>query len=145
MTWWNTLPLEHLSAEQWEALCDGCGKCCLHKLQDEDDDTVYTTQVACALLNCATARCSDYVQRFARVSECTRITLDTVPSYTWLPATCAYRLRADNRPLPDWHPLNTGDADSTRLAGHSIAGRCLSARDVAEDDWQDYLFDDNAL
>jgi uncharacterized cysteine cluster protein YcgN (CxxCxxCC family) len=140
-SWWNHTPLNELNTNQWESLCDGCGKCCLHKLEDEDDGTVYSTAVACELLDCATARCSDYTQRKQRVPGCVVLRLEDVAAFSWLPATCAYRLRIQNLPLPDWHPLVTGDSDSTRTRGHSVALRCVSARDVDADNFEEHVID----
>jgi uncharacterized cysteine cluster protein YcgN (CxxCxxCC family) len=139
--WWNHLPLNELSPSQWESLCDGCGKCCLHKLEDEDDGMVYTTAIACELLDCATAQCQDYPHRQAHVPDCMVLRPQDVDAYTWLPHSCAYRLRAQHLPLPDWHPLVTGDKLSTRTQGHSVAGRCISARQVPPDDYQDNVIE----
>ncbi|MFZ5467278.1 MAG: YcgN family cysteine cluster protein [Pseudomonadota bacterium] len=137
--WWTTKPLEQMSPQEWEGLCDGCGLCCLHKLEDEDDGTVYTTNVACELLDCASARCSDYPNRQRRVPGCTVLRAEDVAAFHWLPPTCAYRLVAEGRDLPDWHPLRTGRPDSTRAAGHSVAGRCLSAREVDMETLEDHI------
>lgn len=128
--WWTRKTLEAMSPQEWESLCDGCGLCCLHKLEDEDDGTVYTTNVACELLDCATARCSDYPNRQRRVPGCTVLRAEDVAAFHWLPPTCAYRLVAEGRDLPDWHPLVTGDPDSTLKAGRSVAGRCVPEREV---------------
>lgn len=126
---WN-LPLAELSQPEWEALCDGCGRCCLHKVEDEDTGEVAETNVACTLLNTATARCRDYPNRKATVPDCLRLTLKIVDSVEWLPASCAYRLRAAGRPLPDWHHLRSGDREAVIRAGASVAGRVIS-EDVA--------------
>jgi hypothetical protein len=139
--WWNSKALHQLNAAEWESLCDGCGKCCLHKLEDEEDGTVYTTAVACKLLDCATARCSDYFNRKPRVPGCIVLRVEDIAAFSWLPPTCAYRLREQNQALPDWHPLITGDANSTRKRGHSVAGRCISARDVHPDDFEEQVID----
>lgn len=120
------LPLGDLNREEWEALCDGCGRCCLHKLEDEDTGEVLETNVACKLLDTGTARCMDYRHRKAFVPDCLRLTLRVVQQVPWLPETCAYRRRAENRPLPGWHYLLTGSADAMTRAGASVAGRCLS-------------------
>lgn len=120
------LPLAQLSPEEWEALCDGCGRCCLHKVEDADTGEVEDTNVACQLLDTQTARCTDYANRKRKVPDCLRLTLKIVNRLDWLPNTCAYRLRANNRPLPDWHPLITGEADSAITAGKTIAGRVVS-------------------
>ncbi len=119
-------PLDTLSREHWEALCDGCGQCCLHKLEDEDTGEIHFTNVACRLLDVATARCKDYRNRLAHVPDCLRLTPGKIAQYEWLPATCAYRLRADGEPLPDWHYLISGDREAVHRAGASVAGRVVS-------------------
>ena len=124
------LPIDALSREEWEALCDGCGRCCLHKLEDEDTGEVAETNVACRLLDTATAQCSNYRHRKAFVPDCLRLTPDLVRRVPWLPPTCAYRRRADGDPIPDWHPLLTGDDSAMKAAGACVAGRCIS-EDVA--------------
>lgn len=123
---WETTPLADLSPEQWESLCDGCGRCCLHKLTARDTGEVLYSRVACPLLDLRAVRCVDYPKRHARVPACVPITPDTVKKQRWLPSTCAYRLVAAGQPLPDWHPLLTGDPDTVRRAGISVAGRALA-------------------
>ena len=120
------LPLAELGREEWEALCDGCGRCCLHKVEDADTGEIEDTNVACKLLDCATAQCRDYKHRKAFVPDCLRLTLKLVDEVEWLPATCAYRRRAANRPLPDWHYLISGDREAVVRAGVSVAGRVVS-------------------
>ncbi len=120
------LPLGALSTAEWEALCDGCGRCCLHKLEDEDTGEILETNVACALLDRRTARCGDYANRRTHVPDCLRLTLRIVEDVTWLPASCAYRLRAAGQPLPPWHHLVCGDRDAVRRAGASVIGRVIS-------------------
>jgi uncharacterized cysteine cluster protein YcgN (CxxCxxCC family) len=120
------LPLAKLSRAEWEALCDGCGRCCLHKLEDEDSGEVSDTNVACRLLDAKTARCTDYRNRKAFVPDCLRLTLKLVKEVTWLPDSCAYRRRAEGKPLPRWHYLLTGDRDAVRRAGVSVIGRVVS-------------------
>lgn len=124
------LPLERLTQEEWEALCDGCGRCCLHKIEDEDSGAIAETNVACTLLDTKTARCRDYANRKAFVPDCLRLTLKIVDSVEWLPSTCAYRRRAAGRPLPRWHYLISGDREAVVEAGVSVAGRVVS-EDVA--------------
>ena len=119
-------PIETLSRAQWEALCDGCGQCCLHKLEDEDTGEVLHTNVACRLLDLGTARCGDYRHRKALVPDCLRLTPRLALEVSWLPPTCAYRLRADNETLPAWHYLECGDRDAVRRAGVSVIGRVIS-------------------
>jgi uncharacterized protein len=123
------LPLEALNRTEWEALCDGCGRCCLHKLEDEDTGEVVETNVACRLLDHGTARCTDYKHRKAFVPDCLRLTPKLVAQVRWLPETCAYKRRAEDRALPSWHYLLTGSQDAMIRAGVSVIGRV-----VAEDD-----------
>ena len=120
------LPLAKLNQEECEALCDGCGRCCLHKVEYEDTGEIEETNVACTLLDCQTARCKDYKNRKAFVPDCLRLTLKLVDKVPWLPDTCAYRRRADDRPLPGWHYLLTGDREAVIRAGVSVAGRVIS-------------------
>jgi uncharacterized protein len=134
-------PLETLDEREWEALCDGCGRCCLHKLEDEDTGELAYTWLACRLLDCDTGRCSDYAYRSAKVPDCLRVTLETVAEYDWLPPTCAYRLRHLGRRLPDWHPLLSGDPDSVRAAGVSVAGRVVREDEAPDLPLADYVVD----
>ena len=120
------LPLAELARSAWEALCDGCGRCCLHKVEDEDSGEITETNVACTLLDTGTARCRDYARRKAFVPDCLRLTLKIVEGADWLPSTCAYRRRAAGRPLPDWHYLLTGDREDVVRAGVSVGGRVVS-------------------
>ena len=120
------LPLDSLSRTEWEALCDGCGKCCLHKLEDEDTGAFYDTNVACKLLNLQTARCNDYRGRKRIVPDCVRLTPHLAAQLPWLPDTCAYRLRANDEPLPAWHYLVSGDRDAVHRAGESVIGKAIS-------------------
>lgn len=124
------LPLAELTRPEWEALCDGCGQCCLHKIEDADTGEIEHTNVACRLLDTATARCTDYRNRKAFVPDCLRLTLRIVNDVAWLPPTCAYRLRANGQPLRPWHPLVSGDPDTVRSAGISAAGRVVSEIDA---------------
>lgn len=129
---WEDAPLAKLDRGQWEALCDGCGKCCIHKLEDEDTGELLPTNVACRLLDRGTARCSDYRNRRAFVSDCVRLTAGNVASIDWLPATCAYRLRAAGEPLPDWHYLVCGDPGAVHRFGHSVRGWTISEVDAGD-------------
>ena len=119
-------PLESLSRAEWEALCDGCGKCCLHKVEDEDTGEIYPTNVACKLLDLKTGRCSDYKHRRAFVPDCLRLTPRLAARLEWLPDTCAYRRRAAGESLPDWHYLLSGDRDAVHRAGASVVGKAIS-------------------
>lgn len=124
-TFWE-LPLDTLSRSEWEALCDGCGMCCLHKLEDEDTGAIALTNVACRLLCTETAQCSDYRHRKAYVPECLQLTPRLLAQVEWLPPSCAYVLRRNDEPLPDWHYLISGDRNSIIAAGMSVAGRVIS-------------------
>ena len=125
-------PLNELSRQEWEALCDGCGKCCLHKIEDADTGEVFPTNVACRLLDRDSCRCSNYRERKALVPDCIRLTMGLLGKYEWLPSTCAYRLRAAGEPLPAWHYLISGDRETVHEAGQSVRGWTIS-EDVAGD------------
>ena len=124
------LPLTALTRAEWEALCDGCGRCCLHKLEDEDTGEVLETNVACRLLDTGTGRCRDYRHRKAFVPDCLRLTPQLVARVPWLPETCAYKRRADDRPIPEWHPLLTGGTEAMDQARASVKGRVISETDA---------------
>ena len=125
-------PLAELNREEWEALCDGCGKCCLHKLEDEETGELHATNVACWLLDRHSGRCSRYRERKALVPDCVRLRPENLAELDWLPSTCAYRLRGEGKPLPEWHPLITGDPDSVHRAGASVRGWTISENDAGE-------------
>ena len=129
---WEDVPLEKLDRGQWEALCDGCGKCCLHKLEDEETGELFATNVACKLLDRHSARCSDYRIRHAYVPDCIRLTPAKLLELDWLPVSCAYRLRAEDKPLPVWHHLISGDRDSVHRAGMSVRGWTISENDAGD-------------
>lgn len=127
---WRTTALEDLSRQQWEALCDGCGRCCLHKLRDTETDALSFTDVACRLLDTATARCTDYPNRKRHVPDCLRLTPAKVRRADWLPPTCAYVRVALGRDLPWWHWLKSGDPTLVHRAGIGVAGRVINERDA---------------
>jgi len=127
---WETKTLAAMSRAEWESLCDGCGRCCLHKLRDEDTDEISFTNVACRLLDLGTCRCGDYANRRRRVPDCVQLTPANLKTVDWLPPTCAYRLLDEGKPLYPWHPLITGTPDTVRKAGAAINGRALSERDA---------------
>ncbi|MBP6683689.1 MAG: YcgN family cysteine cluster protein [Halioglobus sp.] len=137
--WWQTKALAELDPQQWEALCDGCAKCCLHKLEDEDDGEVFYTRVRCRYLDEKSCRCSDYSNRSVLVPNCIRLEPGNVRELDWLPSTCAYRLRARGEPLADWHPLVSGRADSVHRAGVSIRGRSISDEYVHPDGFEEHI------
>jgi uncharacterized cysteine cluster protein YcgN (CxxCxxCC family) len=131
MNFWEK-PLAQLDRGEWEALCDGCGKCCLHKLEDADTGEIHATEVACKLLDTHSARCTNYRGRRAFVPDCIRLTANNVARMTWLPKTCAYRLRAEGKPLFDWHPLISGDPESVHRAGISVRGWTISEGEAGD-------------
>ena len=140
---WRTTALEDMSQAQWESLCDGCGKCCMAKLIDDDTDEIHFTTVACRLFDAGTCRCTDYANRQAKVADCVRLTPDNVREIAWLPDTCAYRLIADGNDLYDWHPLVSGDPESVHRAEISVRDKVVSERFVREDDLEAYVLDES--
>ena len=127
LPFWRAKSLAEMSRQEWESLCDGCGKCCLIKLQDKDTEQVDYTDVTCHLLDTEACRCTDYAHRHARVPDCVRLSPERLGEIvTWMPSTCAYRLLAEGRALPDWHPLVSGDPDSVHRAGQSVRGWCVT-------------------
>ena len=129
---WRHKSLEEMSLEEWEALCDGCAKRCLHRLEDVDTREIHFTNVHCRLLDTDTCRCTDYPNRSARVNDCVTLTPEELKDPYWLPATCAYRLLAEGKPLPEWHPLVSGDPDTVFVSGNGIGGRTV-CEDEADD------------
>ncbi|WP_457675892.1 YcgN family cysteine cluster protein [Thiolapillus sp.] len=127
---WRHKSLREMTRDEWESLCDRCAKCCLHRLEDEDTREIYFTNVHCRLLDTATSSCSDYENRSTRVNDCVTITIDTLDDPYWLPSTCAYRLLAEGKPLPDWHPLVSGDPESVFRSGNGINGRTICEDDA---------------
>ncbi|HEX8256743.1 MAG TPA: YcgN family cysteine cluster protein [Allosphingosinicella sp.] len=125
-------PLDQLSHAEWEALCDGCGKCCLHKVEDDDTGIIYGTNVACKLLDRHSCRCSNYRERKSLVPDCVRLTAGKVDKLGWLPSTCAYRLRAAGLPLPGWHYLVSGDREAVHAAGESVRGWTIAEGEAGD-------------
>ena len=139
---WETKPMTQLNQKEWEALCDGCGKCCLNKLED-DDGTVAMTRVACRLLDDHSCLCGNYAIRHKFVPECIVLTPKTiVENLYWLPQTCGYRLVYEGRPLFPWHPLISGDPESVHRAGVSVRGLTIPEFEVDEDDWDDHIIEE---
>ena len=136
---WQSKSLAQMSSEEWESLCDGCGLCCLQKLEDEDSRHVYYTRIACKLLDLGTARCSNYAQRQQHVAECVALRPDNLSGLDWMPLTCAYRLLHEGKPLPPWHHQVCGDANAVHAAGISQLGRMLGETSVDEREWHQHL------
>ncbi|WP_294394041.1 YcgN family cysteine cluster protein [uncultured Sphingomonas sp.] len=129
---WENKPIDQLSRDEWESLCDGCGKCCLHKLEDEETGAIYPTNVACRLLDRKNGLCRDYKNRKRFVPDCVRLTPAKLEELEWLPSTCAYRLVADGKPLPDWHYLVSGSRETVHQAGMSTRGWTVSEDEAGE-------------
>lgn len=134
------LPVRDLTKDEWEALCDGCGKCCLNKIEFEDTNELAFTRVACKLLNGETCRCMKYETRHRYVPECVTLSPDKIDDIAyWMPDTCAYRLRYDDEPLPEWHYLISGSTEAVHEAGKSVRGWTVSEAVIPEEDWEDYI------
>lgn len=136
---WRKKTLAEMTHEEWESLCDGCGRCCLHKLLYEDTGEIAFTAVACRLLDGARCRCTDYANRKARVPDCVVLTPETLDRIAWLPKTCAYRLIAEGKDLAWWHPLVSGDPETVHRAGISVRGRVVSEDEAG--DLEDFIVD----
>jgi uncharacterized cysteine cluster protein YcgN (CxxCxxCC family) len=139
MSFWKTKTLNEMTTEEWESLCDNCGKCCLHKLEDEDTGKIHFTSVVCNLIDLKTCRCTRYNERTRLVPECLDLKQHDFSEFNWLPATCAYRLVSDGNPLPDWHPLVSGSAKSVLEAGVSIRSYAMKESEV--EDLEDHIIE----
>ncbi len=132
---WRSKTLEEMTEAEWESLCDGCGRCCLVKLEDEDSGRIHATDIGCRLFDAGTCRCHDYANRSKTVPDCVTLTPDAVRSLSWLPPTCAYRLIGEGKGLPWWHPLVSGDPETVIAAGVSVRGKVHANEDeVAEEE-----------
>lgn len=136
---WEKTPLTEMSETQWESLCDGCGRCCLIKLQDEETDEIFTSDVHCRLFNSDACRCNNYAQRFDLVSDCVKITAQNIPQLSWMPSTCAYRRIFEGRGLAWWHPLVSGDPRTVEQAGISIRKKTVPEGEVKPGEWEDHI------
>ena len=136
---WETKRLDEMSPDEWEALCDGCGRCCLHKLRDEDTNELAFTSVSCHMLDTDACRCRDYARRRMHVPDCVGLTPELLRTIDWLPPTCGYRRVQEGRGLAWWHPLVSGDPDSVHRAGVSVRGRARDERRVG--DLEDHVVD----
>ena len=141
MSFWLEKTLDEMSDSEWESLCDGCAKCCLIKLEDDETGEVHYTSLVCDLLDTDGCRCTRYPERHRLVPDCIQFTPELAATLSWLPDTCAYRLVAEGLDLPPWHPLVSGKSDSVHAAGASVRGRVIPVRTIDVDDQQDYLID----
>jgi uncharacterized cysteine cluster protein YcgN (CxxCxxCC family) len=139
---WQTKTLSEMTPAEWESLCDGCGRCCLNKLEDEDTGAIYFTDVACKLLDCESCACKDYPNRQAIVPDCLQLTPEVVPETPWLPPTCGYRLVDEGKDLFWWHPLVSGNPDTVHEAGISVRGRTSGTEEtIPDEELEDHLVD----
>jgi hypothetical protein len=136
---WKTKSLAEMTSSEWESLCDGCGRCCLIKLEEPDDGKILFTDVACKLLDCETCRCGDYQNRAQKVPDCVVLKPDTLTSLSFMPSTCAYRLLAAGEDLPYWHPLVSGDPQSVHEAGISVRHKVFTEHEVPDEDLEDHI------
>ena len=142
LPFWKTKSLEKMTPDEWESLCDGCARCCLIKFTDEDSGEIYHTNVVCEYLDIYHCRCTRYSERSVLVPTCLTITPQLAAELSWMPETCAYRLLAEGKDLPAWHPLVCGDPKAVHKAGISVRGKVVSGKDVAEEDLENYILDD---
>ena len=138
--YWKTKTLSAMTRREWESLCDGCGRCCLNKIEDEDTGEFHYTRAACKLLDLGTCQCTDYKNRAARVADCVALTPGNVGTLGWLPSTCAYRLLDEGKPLAWWHPLVSGREETVDEAGISVKGLVYSEEGIAVDDLFDHVW-----
>lgn len=136
---WNTKSLIDMNQQEWESLCDGCGRCCLHKLEDIETDLLFYTNVACRLFDEKSCRCSDYQHREQRVKDCLVLDPSRESQFQWLPKSCAYRRLAEGKSLEWWHPLISGSQETVRAAGISVQGRTVCETSVTADQLEDHL------
>jgi len=137
---WRRKSLDEMTDSEWESLCDGCGRCCLNKLEEEGTDRTYYTDVGCRLLNAKTCRCRDYTNRLEKVDDCVQLTPESLKSITWLPPSCAYVLLAEGKELYWWHPLVSGDPETVHAAGVSVRSHLLaSEKNVPDEDLEDHI------
>ena len=137
---WEVKPLGAMTPAEWESLCDGCGRCCVIKLEDDETDELHYTDIACRLFDDQACRCGNYALRARLVEGCVVITPKTLPTIAhWMPPTCAYRLLHEGKPLYDWHPLLSGDPESVHAAGISLRGRVVPEYQVDEDEFEDHI------
>ncbi len=139
MAFWEEKQLSEMSAVEWESLCDGCGRCCLLKLEDEDSGEIITSDVHCRLLDGETCQCTDYPNRKKKVPDCIKLTPENVTTIPWIPTTCAYRRLAEGKGLAWWHPLVSGDPETVVAVGVSVRGRTVDEDTVKPGEWENHI------
>lgn len=138
---WKFKSLKDMDPAEWEALCDGCARCCLYKLEDEETGDLYYTNVVCRLLDSYRCRCTKYADRTRLMPTCLVLNADLVAELSWMPSTCAYRLLAEGKDLPWWHPLVSGDPETVHRAGISVRYRVIEEKDADLEHLEDYIVD----
>ncbi len=141
MAFWEEKSLTEMTDAEWESLCDGCARCCMIKLENEDTGKIHYTSLVCELLDLETCRCTRYPQRHELVPDCVSLTVELAEQLRWLPVSCAYRRLAEGRGLADWHPLVSGDPDSVHAAGVSVRHKVIPVTLVHEDEQLEHLID----
>ena len=136
---WEYKTLSRMSDKEWESLCDGCGKCCLNKLIDDETEELHFTNVSCHLLHTKSCQCRKYDQRFKLVNDCVKVSLDDIQQFHWLPSSCAYRRLAEGKSIPEWHPLITGSKSAMHKGGFSVRGKIISEKSIDPDKLGDYI------
>ena len=139
---WKTKTLEAMTRAEWESLCDGCARCCMVKLEEEETAEIFLTRLSCKLLDTGSCRCSDYPNRFAKMDDCVEITPAKIAEIAWLPETCGYRVVAEGRDLAWWHPLVSGSIETVHDAGISVRGWALNESKVKSGNYQRYIVSD---
>lgn len=137
---WQTKELSDLTEKEWESICSNCGKCCLVKLEDEEDGAVYYTNIVCKYFDQQSCKCKEYANRRKLVPECLKLDKDNIHEISWMPKSCAYRILAETGDLPDWHPLVSKKELDSKF---SIKDKCVSQLEVNEEDWEDYLVEED--
>ncbi|MBR7887907.1 YcgN family cysteine cluster protein [Marinomonas sp. A79] len=136
---WKTTPLSQMTKDEWESLCDGCGKCCLQKLQDDETEEVFYTNLSCKQLNIATCQCKVYESRQAKVADCITLTPDQIDDFQWLPDTCSYRVLHETKELPNWHPLVVGSRKEMMRQGLTVEHYAVNESTVDEEEWDTHI------
>ena len=136
---WKNKAMNEMTPAEWESICDGCGRCCLQKLEDEDTGDVYYTDVVCRYFDEKSCQCTEYQNRSVLVPQCVKLEVGDIDRFHWLPSSCSYKVLHETGDLPSWHPLLTNDVSSVFNAGISIRGRVISEKDVSEDDWEERI------